>query len=917
MPASPPLPQMSALTPPSGLKDLSGDQEMMEPHEASAPSLSKRLADAAHKTIAITDLGQRRSSLAPALDPAQQRNAMCTQFQVKETGRKTDVLFVPVGLRLPAAKVVELATRTWKLTPPNVLLSCDAGTVHPKAFASRELCKLEQFRDLWSQATLQASRHLSHLGDAELGGPSKGGDGSTDAATLSLVNNVLFQKLTTIFSAVVDSAAMSNNWIVVDRTTSKSPAAELLLEAALAQTTQRPTVLVIDRVERFHNFTSEQTTRHLEHLATLRQGAQPFGADASPDVETLDRFNNWRDFMDPEAFHNLPLPREPEQGHMRDDGSVADRVKWQYHYLQTSFGSGTHYIYLEGAHDTFDVSPLGPLGFVCANGQGIMYERLRQRIQNGESLVMLHNTGGVTQAFASLHRAMLSEAPPPGTAKLLRALELVSPEPWTREFGLAEITMMRELMQRAPRLLRKTVTQVDVLYDTSEEVLAMLTSCFAGRGGVPELGLGEAETMTSLTAWKRHISLHMNAERFDTRATVMQMLVYALGITTTILAIVYTENRDSEALGTAMVIMPVATGLLSTLRSRLRYREKWSACMMAAHQVVSEIYKFRLRALEYDVDALALVDDDGDGEADVNPKLREAQVRSDFVDRVADIYGSAVASEVSKGGALKHTSTTRLDCSVPEDRAVFQRSLARHVERKLYNRRPAKDPAQRERRQGGSVGRRRMPKATAVADAMVAAVEDGVAGVADNAAGVGVGGKPVAQLRAIEVDDFVSPLSIETYIDHRVRPLAAYLEQRVPMLSRQLQGCEAIALLCNAAGACVAVVGHAEWVALAVAVSAAFNALADYFYLTSQVSAANGAMQDVHALLSWWDSLSLVQRKTRQARARAVETAENAILSAVGAMTAQSASAKAGKGDDPDAGGSGEGESKGGKEKKK
>ena len=51
----------------------------------------------------------------------------------------------------------------------------------------------------------------------------------------------------------------------------------------------------------------------------------------------------------------------------------------------------------------------------------------------GESLVLLHNTGGVTQAFSSLRKAMLSSSPPPDNNKLLESLELVSPAPWSRK----------------------------------------------------------------------------------------------------------------------------------------------------------------------------------------------------------------------------------------------------------------------------------------------------------------------------------------------------------------------------------------------------------------------------------------------------------------------------------------------------
>ena len=173
---------------------------------------------------------------------------------------------------------------------------------------------------------------------------------------------------------------------------------------------------------------------------------------------------------------------------------------WQYFYLQTFWGGGNHYIVCENAQDAPDLSSFGPFGYIAANGQGLMYPRLKQRIAAGESLVLLHNTGGVTQAFSSLRKAMLLPTGVPDSSDLLKSVELVSPQAWSRQFGLPEVHMMMELHQRAPMLLRTTVVAVDVMLDTSEIVLLTLTQCFSGGGGVPELGLGDAEMVSEAYA---------------------------------------------------------------------------------------------------------------------------------------------------------------------------------------------------------------------------------------------------------------------------------------------------------------------------------------------------------------------------------------------------------------------------------
>ena len=47
--------------------------------------------------------------------------------------------------------------------------------------------------------------------------------------------------------------------------------------------------------------------------------------------------------------------------------------------------------------------------------------------------------------------------------------------------------MMRALAERAPMLFRKNVVSVDILTESEEQVLEVITGCFAQAGGVPSL----------------------------------------------------------------------------------------------------------------------------------------------------------------------------------------------------------------------------------------------------------------------------------------------------------------------------------------------------------------------------------------------------------------------------------------------
>ena len=58
------------------------------------------------------------------------------RFKEKESGRVGECLFLPRGFELSEARLTRLFTDQWKLAPPSILLTCDCGSAHPKAFAS-------------------------------------------------------------------------------------------------------------------------------------------------------------------------------------------------------------------------------------------------------------------------------------------------------------------------------------------------------------------------------------------------------------------------------------------------------------------------------------------------------------------------------------------------------------------------------------------------------------------------------------------------------------------------------------------------------------------------------------------------------------------------------------------------------------
>ena len=308
-------------------------------------SLSEGLKGKMDTAVAKAGMASAVAEAAPEMEKAAPEDAgggggsnpVWAEFVVKETQSKCKALFLPDGVRLKTSQLQQLIG-AWELDPPNTLVAADAGAVHPRDFAVKALTTLPVFHKFWAQAIQHAD-----LREVEKG-PKQ------EEFALEVINDVIFLKLITIFVSVIEAADIANNYIIIDRISSKSPAAELLIEGALQKTTSRPVVLVVDSISRLTtHFKGEagtgplvpQTKYCVDTLRKIQKIGISLGTDDAPSSLDIMQFYNVDDFTDPANFFDLPLPRKPEPSHVLADGSVNKRFKWQYHYLQPT-GEQTH-----------------------------------------------------------------------------------------------------------------------------------------------------------------------------------------------------------------------------------------------------------------------------------------------------------------------------------------------------------------------------------------------------------------------------------------------------------------------------------------------------------------------------------------------------------------------------------------------
>ena len=122
----------------------------------------------------------------------------------------------------------------------------------------------------------------------------------------------------------------------------------------------------------------------------------------------------------------------------------------------------------------------------------------------------------------------------------------------------------------------------------------------------------------------------------DCPCATCRYLYFLLTLLGTTLTVVYSDFRarlpeDADAsnpftlalpaLSTAIVIVPILIGMIVSTRSRMRFKEKWAACITNSHAIVGEIYQYRLRTLEYDTAPRGGGGDDDEGDNEAKEKI--------------------------------------------------------------------------------------------------------------------------------------------------------------------------------------------------------------------------------------------------------------------------------------------------------
>ena len=132
--------------------------------------------------------------------------------------------------------------------------------------------------------------------------------------------------------------------------------------------------------------------------------------------------------------------------------------------------------------------------------------------------------------------------------------------------------------------------------------------------------------------------------------------------------------------------------------------------------------------------------------------------------------------------------------------------------------------------------------------------------------------RPEKKNTVTERDDYVSPISIETYMEYRAKPITLAYEFQTPAFSHKLTVLEIVSFLLTSSGAIIAVPGIdlGTWVAITVALSTGVSSYIDYYQLRNERDTRNHSLSEFQNLMTWWESLSIIDKRTKTAKAKAV-----------------------------------------------
>ena len=117
-----------------------------------------------------------------------------------------------------------------------------------------------------------------------------------------------------------------------------------------------------------------------------------------------------------------------------------------------------------------------------------------------------------------------------------------------------------------------------------------------------------------------------------------------------------------------------------------------------------------------------------------------------------------------------------------------------------------------------------------------------------------------SQSPPLQRDDHHSPVTPDKFIELRLEKAVAFYKRRIPAYGRRQGAFKVLLLLLAAGSSLLAYLGYLELVVLVTAAASALTSWCEFSDMSSKVQRYNGAVQQVKLLLTWWETLTDVEK---------------------------------------------------------
>lgn len=289
---------------------------------------------------------------------------------------------------------------------------------------------------------------------------------------------------------------------------------------------------------------------------------------------------------------------------------------------------------------------------------------------------------------------------------------------------------------------------------------------------------------------------------------------------------------------------------------------------MAAALIVSEIYKFRCRVAEYDPDR------HNDG-GNVSPQLTQHHIREQFVHRISVVFSKVMNSDVGASGYISYGD---MNAKV-EDKEYMLKKIDNHMQGRLYA-----SLSKKERKAHIEASEKSASTHNALQKDQEMNVEI-----------IDIDGKPEeykVKTEKIDLDDYISPMQIESYYEYRAKPMMRVFEKLSPVLSARKSFFTVIIGLLTATGAVLGTFDQASWVVFSVALGSTTRLYFNYLRIADRLPAVSMNLRDLENMSTWWSACSVIDRRTHDAKTRVVMSVEGAYLREMTARIEDAANAE-------------------------